>query len=101
MALPARSAAASARTFDFAAMPDGVVELASAPWTRAAGPVELSLSATRAHPTTLTASTGIVTVSALDAEPSLQRAGDPGVLATARTLFPSGDGPVPALGNLH
>ena len=31
-----------------------------------------------------------------------QRAGDPGVLATARTLFPSAGPPVlPALGNLH
>jgi hypothetical protein len=32
----------------------------------------------------------------------VQRAGDPGVLATAQTLFPSGSNPVlPALGNLH
>jgi hypothetical protein len=42
------------------------------------------------------------TVSVHDAAAPLQRAGDPGILATARTLFPSSGGPVvPALGNLH
>jgi hypothetical protein len=40
-------------------------------------------------------------VTALDAAARLQRAGDPGVLATARTLFPSDGSVVPALGNLH
>ena len=41
-------------------------------------------------------------VLAHDSSAPLQRAGDPGVLATARTLFPS-EGPavLPALGNLH
>ena len=82
-------------------LPSGVQELARAPWTRAAGPVELSLRARGADPTTLTATAGVITVSARDSEPSLQRAGDPGVLATARTLFPSSGGPVPALGNFH
>ncbi|MEA2496277.1 MAG: alkaline phosphatase, partial [Thermoleophilaceae bacterium] len=82
-------------------LPSGVQELARTAWTRGAGPVELSLRAHGADPTTLTATAGIVTVSGRDSEPSLQRAGDPGVLATARTLFPSSDGPVPGLGNLH
>jgi phosphodiesterase/alkaline phosphatase D-like protein len=43
-----------------------------------------------------------LTLEARDSAPALQRAGDPGVLATARTLFPSEGPPVlPALGNLH
>ena len=78
-----------------------MTELARIPWIRGAGPLELSLRATGANPTTLTATAGLLAVSALDSESSLQRAGDPGVLATARTLFPSSGGPVPALGNLH
>jgi hypothetical protein len=82
-------------------LPSGVQELGRIPWTPGAGPVTLALRATGANPTTLTATAGIVTVSADDSERSLQRAGDPGVLATARTLFPSSGGPVPALGNLH
>jgi hypothetical protein len=41
-------------------------------------------------------------VGATDATPVLQAAGDPGVLATARTLFPSeGPSALPALGNIH
>ena len=82
-------------------LPDGVTELARVPWTPGAGPVTLSMRAAGANPTTLTATAGLITVSARDSEPSLQRAGDPGVLATARTLFPASGGPVPALGNLH
>lgn len=82
-------------------LPDGVHELGRIPWARGAGAVELSLRATGANPTTLTARTGVLSVSAHDSAPPLQRAGDPGVLATARTLFPSSGGPVPALGNLH
>ncbi len=43
-----------------------------------------------------------VSVSARDNAAMLQRAGDPGVVATARTLFPSqGPAVLPALGNLH
>src|SRR4051794_24910155 len=82
-------------------LPGGVQELGRVAWAPAEGPVELSLEARGAHPTTLTATSGLLTVSARDSEPSLQRAGDPGVLATARTLFPSSGGAVPALGNLH
>jgi hypothetical protein len=41
-------------------------------------------------------------VEATDGHPPLQGAGDPGVLGTARTLFPSKGIPgLPALGNLH
>jgi hypothetical protein len=82
-------------------LPSGVAELGRIAWTRTAGPVALSLRAKGANPTVLTATAGPLTVSARDSEPSLQRAGDPGVLATARTLVPSSGGPVPALGNLH
>jgi hypothetical protein len=43
-----------------------------------------------------------VTLSARDGEGAIRRPGDPGVLATARTLFPNEGPPVlPALGNLH
>jgi hypothetical protein len=50
----------------------------------------------------LHASLGSVTVDVSEGTREQQSAGDPGVLATARTLFPS-DGPavLPALGNLH
>ena len=82
-------------------LPGGVQELGRVAWAPAEGPVELSLEASGAKPTTLTATSGVLTVSARDSEPSLQHAGDAGVLATARTLFPSSGGPVPALGNLH
>src|SRR4051794_23692070 len=53
-------------------LPGGVKELGRVPWTRAGGPVELSLRATGAGPTTLTATAGVLTVSARDSEPSLQ-----------------------------
>ena len=85
--------------------PDGIHELASAAVAPPAGPFQLSLRAVGRSPTQLTATlVGALPreASATDATRSLQRAGDPGVLATARTLFPS-DGPsaFPALGNLH
>jgi hypothetical protein len=85
--------------------PDGEHELGRLPVTRASAPLRLALSAKGIRPTQLTASfdQGVaLTLTAQDATPELQRAGDPGVLATARTLFPSaGPGPVPALGNIH
>ena len=73
----------------------------------ATGPAQLVLEAAGRRPTRLTArleSGGLppVVVEAQDSTPVLQAAGDPGVLATARTLFPSEGPPVlPALGNLH
>ena len=81
-------------------------ELARVP-VAAAAPFRLTLEAAGADPTLLTATLSIagqvpVAVTARDAAPELQRDGDPGVLATARTLFPSEGPPVlPALGNLH
>ncbi len=85
--------------------PGGVQELARSVAPPPTGAFELTLRAEERFPTQLTATlenTLPIAVSASDATPSLQRAGDPGVLATARTLFPS-DGPsaFPALGNLH
>ena len=84
-----------------------LVELASAPVAAAEAPLQLMLSAAGAHPTELrcelTDARGIAfTVTASDDAAELQRKGDPGVLATAETLFPSDTNPVvPALGNLH
>src|SRR4051812_30871699 len=81
--------------------PDGVSELASAPLATVGSRLTISF---KAKGTTLeaTADTGTglpVSVSARDATPA---SGDPGVLATARTLYPSEGPPVlPALGNLH
>jgi len=74
--------------------PAGEHELARAPVIRAAGPLRLSFSARGSDPTTLAAKlepgAGLpVEVSATDSAPLLQRAGDPGVLATARSLFPN------------
>jgi hypothetical protein len=68
--------------------------------------MHLSLRATGRDPTLLVATldggAAPVTVSARDSSPALARAGDPGVLATARTVFPSDGSPIlPALGNLH
>ena len=85
---------------------DGVQELARIPVPKPNGSFRLSFSAHGIRPTVLNATfdNGLVpiSVSARDATPLLQRAGDPGVLATARTLFPSqGPAPLPALGNLH
>ncbi len=84
----------------------GVSELARAPLPLPGGPLTLSLRATGARPAVLTATVerggATTTVTAHDAAPALQRAGDPGVLATARTLIPSqGPAVLPALGNLH
>jgi hypothetical protein len=85
---------------------DDLVELARVA-ADLAPPFRLSLSASGRDPTALAArvepgSGQPVAASARDAAPAVQRAGDPGVLATARTLFPSeGAGPAPALGNLH
>jgi hypothetical protein len=87
--------------------PDGVAELARAVVGRAATPFRLSLTAQGARPTELVAELDDgrgtpVTVSASDSAARLQAAGDPGVLATARTLVPSeGPPPLPALGNVH
>ena len=84
-----------------------LVELASTPVPAAEPPLRLVLSATGAHPTELrcelTDSRGVaVSATARDEARGLQRKGDPGVLATAETLFPSDANPVlPALGNLH
>ncbi len=71
------------------------------------GAAVIELSAVGAAPTalvaTLTSTSGAVfTVRAQDAHGPLQRAGDPGVLGQARTLFPSaGPSVFPALGNVH
>src|SRR4051812_27616218 len=78
--------------------PAGVDELASTPAPRVPGSRTLTF---RAAGTLLEAAVdGGPRVSARDA--GLRRAGDAGVLATARTLFPSsGPAVLPALGNLH
>src|SRR3954466_12708770 len=87
--------------------PDGVQELARTPAIQPAGTFRLSLRARGAGPTVLTAwldgGAGVpLTIEGKDGATALQRAGDPGVLATARTVFPSQGPPVlPALGNLH
>ena len=84
----------------------GVEELARAA-AELGSSFRLSLRAEGRNPTALSASAesgsgSPVAVTARDSAPALQGAGDPGVLATARTLFPSeGPAPVPALGNLH
>ena len=87
--------------------PVGADELGRAPVTRPGGPFRLALRARGAAPTELEAtfdggSGQPVAVAVRDGARALQRPGDPGVLATARTLFPSeGPAPLPALGNLH
>jgi alkaline phosphatase D len=84
-----------------------LVDLASIPVPAPQPPLRLTLSATGSHPTELrcelTDTRGVpLSASARDSTPALQRPGDPGVLATAETLFPSDPNPVlPALGNLH
>ncbi|MFL5886487.1 MAG: alkaline phosphatase D family protein, partial [Thermoleophilaceae bacterium] len=86
---------------------DGVTELARTLVGPAVTPLRLTLDARGAGPTALEAhvdaADGLsVSASADDATPELQRPGDPGVLATARTVFPSqGPAALPALGNLH
>ena len=87
--------------------PDGEHELARVAAVRAAGPLRIVFSATGANPTVLAAKTPAgtaapVEVSAADSAPALQRRGDPGVLATARTVIPSaGSADDPAAGNAH
>lgn len=82
--------------------PDGAHELARTSVPPPAGAFRLVFAAGGRRPTTLRATLGAVTVSARDAAGALQRAGDPGVLATARTLYPSAGPPAaPALGNVH
>lgn len=81
--------------------PQGFDELARAT-ARPAGGFHLTLRAAGSNPTVLTATLGGTTITARDAAPALQRAGDPGVLATARTLYPSaGPAALPSLGNVH
>jgi hypothetical protein len=76
---------------------DDLVELARVPWPGGTGPVELSFDAAGRK---LTARAGPTSVSVDDG--AIGGAGDPGVLATARTLFPSsGPSALPALGNVH
>lgn len=81
--------------------PDGVTELTRAPLPAAASRLILTFKATgSALEATADIGTGVpLRVSARDDAPA---AGDPGVLATARTLYPS-EGPAaePALGNVH
>ena len=87
--------------------PDGVDELARTPVVLAARvPVRMTFSASGAAPTVLEATVEAAGVTATavarDSARELQRPGDPGVLATARTLFPSaGPAALPALGNVH
>lgn len=81
-------------------------ELARAPVPVAAFPITMSFEAAGSGPSRLEAKLVDVNgltyrASASDATVVLQRPGDPGVLATANTLFPSGNSVVPALGNLH
>jgi PhoD-like phosphatase len=83
-----------------------LVTLAQTPVVALPGDLVLELAASGVNPTALTAtltSGGVpFTVNAHDDHPPLQRAGDPGVLSRARTLFPSaGPSAFPALGNLH
>jgi alkaline phosphatase D len=77
--------------------PAGEHELARAAVLRIGGPLRISLTAAGARPTTLTArlhpGAGLpVEAIARDSAPVLQRDGDAGVLATARSIFPS-EGP--------
>ena len=86
--------------------PGGIHELGRSAAPPPAGGYELSLKAEGRFPTQLTARmhAGVLPleVTATDATPAMQRPGDPGVLATARTLFPSeGPSAFPALGNVH
>src|SRR4051794_29551317 len=79
--------------------PDGVTELAR---TAVAGPQGAFQLSFTANGMLLEATLETTRLTAQDQTPALQRAGDPGVLASARTLFPSaGPAVLPALGNLH
>ena len=85
---------------------DALAQVASAPFL-AATPLTLTLRASGTNPTALQAEIvdaagRRVAVEADDDNPALQSPGDPGLLATAQTLFPSDPNPVlPALGNVH
>jgi hypothetical protein len=87
--------------------PPGAIELARVPVTRPGGPFRLMLRARGSDPTLLSATLDAgdgapAMVELSDSARTLRGAGDAGVMATARTLFPSeGPTPVPALGNLH
>ena len=82
--------------------PQGVAELGRTAITRPRAPFRLDFRAAGSGPTELTAALGGTTVTARDGAAVLQRPGDPGVLATARTLYPhQGPSVLPALGNLH
>ncbi|HVL95726.1 MAG TPA: alkaline phosphatase D family protein [Solirubrobacteraceae bacterium] len=86
--------------------PEGAVELARSAVLDGSGPLRLTFGVRGTRPALLVATLedggGTTTVSAEDSTPALQRGGDPGVLATARTLFPSsGPEAFPALGNVH
>jgi len=82
-------------------------ELAATSVAAAEAPLTLRLEVVGVHPTALRAELVDAAgkssaASATDASSKLQRSGDPGVLATAQTLFPNERNPVlPALGNLH
>ena len=87
--------------------PGGVSELGRTPVVRPAMPLRISFRAAGGRPAELHAVTEdargeTAAVSVRDSASRLQGAGDCGVLATARTLWPSeGPAPLPALGNLH
>jgi hypothetical protein len=83
--------------------PGGLHELARTPLASTTGPLRVSFEAAGTRLTaTVEAGGAAANVTVDDAERVLARVGDPGVLATARTLFPA-EGPevLPALGNLH
>jgi hypothetical protein len=80
--------------------PTELHELARAPWSPSGDAVSLSFSAAGSSLTAVARDVGPPVLVQVDDE-ALMRAGDVGVLATARTLFPSSGGPVPALGNIH
>ncbi len=84
-----------------------LVELASTPVSAVDPPLTIRFAAAGAQPNELRAELvdsagGSFAVEAREDWAPLARRGDPGVLATAETLFPSEANPVlPALGNLH
>jgi hypothetical protein len=85
---------------------NALITLAQTPAAAPVGDFTIELTATGTRPTALAATlttAGIaLNAAARDGHAALQRAGDPGVLSRARTLFPSaGPSAFPALGNLH
>ena len=84
-----------------------VSKLARASFIAVGTPFAVTFAAEGSGPTRLraivrTAAGAETVVTATDGTPELQQAGDPGVLATARTLFPSEGVPgLPALGNVR